>query len=103
MANSGQNNRVVSGVRPTGGLHLGNYHGALKNWVALQNEYEEVLTEIRSNQLSIKEIAGGNHVAVNDTIFPPSTMIIADTLSKAYRESSYLLHYTRELELKEER
>ncbi|MCZ6560435.1 MAG: tryptophan--tRNA ligase [Gammaproteobacteria bacterium] len=40
MASSGQNNRVVSGVRPTGGLHLGNYHGALKNWVALQNEYE---------------------------------------------------------------
>ena len=40
MANSGQNNRVVSGIRPTGGTHLGNYHGALKNWVALQHEYE---------------------------------------------------------------
>ena len=70
--------------------------------VALQNEYEEMLAEIRSNQLAIKEIAGGNHVLVNDTIFPPSTMIIADSLSKAYRESPYLLHYTSELELKEE-
>jgi tryptophanyl-tRNA synthetase len=31
--------RVVSGMRPTGALHLGHYHGALKNWVRLQTEY----------------------------------------------------------------
>jgi tryptophanyl-tRNA synthetase len=31
--------RVVSGMRPTGSLHLGHYHGALKNWVRLQSEY----------------------------------------------------------------
>ena len=36
----GQNRRVVSGMRPTGQLHLGNYHGALANWVELQYEYE---------------------------------------------------------------
>ncbi len=32
--------RVVSGMRPTGNLHLGHYHGVLKNWVQLQHEYE---------------------------------------------------------------
>jgi tryptophanyl-tRNA synthetase len=32
--------RVLSGMRPTGALHLGHYHGALKNWVRLQHEYE---------------------------------------------------------------
>lgn len=32
--------RIVSGMRPTGRLHLGNYEGALRNWVALQNQYE---------------------------------------------------------------
>ncbi len=32
--------RIFSGMRPTAGLHLGNYLGALKNWVALQNSYE---------------------------------------------------------------
>ena len=32
--------RVVSGMRPTGRLHLGHYHGVLKNWVKLQHEYE---------------------------------------------------------------
>jgi len=30
---------VLSGMRPTGKLHLGNFHGALKNWVDLQNKY----------------------------------------------------------------
>ena len=36
----GQNRRVLSGMRPTGRLHLGHYHGVLKNWVKLQQEYE---------------------------------------------------------------
>jgi tryptophanyl-tRNA synthetase len=33
-------NRVLSGMRPTGALHLGHYHGVLKNWIRLQHEYE---------------------------------------------------------------
>ena len=32
--------RVLSGMRPTGRLHLGHYHGVLKNWLELQHEYE---------------------------------------------------------------
>ncbi|MEH6457902.1 MAG: tryptophan--tRNA ligase [Cocleimonas sp.] len=35
-----QNQRVVSGMRPTGKLHLGHYHGVLKNWVEMQLNYE---------------------------------------------------------------
>ena len=31
--------RVLSGMRPTGALHLGHYHGVLKNWIKLQSEY----------------------------------------------------------------
>lgn len=37
---SAQHARVLSGMRPTGRLHLGHYHGVLKNWLALQHEYE---------------------------------------------------------------
>jgi tryptophanyl-tRNA synthetase len=33
-------NRVLSGMRPTGRLHLGHYHGVLKNWITLQHEYD---------------------------------------------------------------
>ncbi len=32
--------RVLSGMRPTGSLHLGHYHGVLKNWVEMQHEFE---------------------------------------------------------------
>ncbi len=32
--------RIMSGMRPTGSLHLGNYFGALENWVRLQDEYQ---------------------------------------------------------------
>jgi tryptophanyl-tRNA synthetase len=31
---------IVSGIRPTGKMHLGNYHGAVKHWVKLQHEYD---------------------------------------------------------------
>ncbi len=38
--NNHSNNRIVSGMRPTGHLHLGHYHGVLKNWIELQHSYE---------------------------------------------------------------
>jgi len=37
---SGRKQRILSGMRPTGKLHLGNYVGALANWVKLQDSYE---------------------------------------------------------------
>ncbi|MEE8482560.1 MAG: hypothetical protein V3S12_04340, partial [Acidiferrobacterales bacterium] len=36
----GHSQRVVSGMRATGALHLGHHHGVLKNWIKLQHEYE---------------------------------------------------------------
>ncbi len=39
-ATTQKHERVLSGMRPTGALHLGHYHGVLKNWVRLQHEYE---------------------------------------------------------------
>ena len=40
MALPGQYERVLSGMRPSGRLHLGHYHGVLKNWINLQHEYD---------------------------------------------------------------
>ncbi|NVK36739.1 MAG: tryptophan--tRNA ligase [Gammaproteobacteria bacterium] len=40
MSSVDSQQRVLSGMRPTGKLHLGHYHGVLKNWVKLQHEYE---------------------------------------------------------------
>ncbi len=40
MPAEGAENRVLSGMRPTGRLHLGHYHGVIRNWVALQDKFE---------------------------------------------------------------
>ncbi|MEJ2426033.1 MAG: tryptophan--tRNA ligase [Candidatus Thiodiazotropha sp.] len=40
MNSSSETTRVLSGMRPTGQLHLGHYHGVLKNWVALQTHHD---------------------------------------------------------------
>ncbi len=40
MVAIGNQSRVLSGMRPTGRLHLGHYHGVLKNWVKLQQEFD---------------------------------------------------------------
>ncbi len=35
-------NRIFSGIQPTGNLHLGNYLGAIRNWVSLQDDFESI-------------------------------------------------------------
>ncbi|MDH3641199.1 MAG: tryptophan--tRNA ligase [Gammaproteobacteria bacterium] len=40
MSSNESSHRVLSGMRPTGRLHLGHFHGVVKNWVQLQHEYE---------------------------------------------------------------
>ena len=41
-ANTSVRKRVFSGIQPTGNLHLGNYLGALRNWVETQAEYDNI-------------------------------------------------------------
>ena len=38
--------RIFSGIRPTGDIHLGNYFGAIKQWIALQNEHDCVFCAV---------------------------------------------------------
>lgn len=46
--------RVFSGMQPTNGLHLGNYLGALKNWVALQNQYDCIYCIVDLHAITIE-------------------------------------------------
>src|SRR4030095_13787684 len=45
--------RIFSGAQPTGNVHLGNYLGALKNWVALQNEYESFFCIVNLHAITV--------------------------------------------------
>jgi tryptophanyl-tRNA synthetase len=47
--------RILSGAQPTGELHLGNYLGALKNWVALQNEYESFFCIVNLHAITLPQ------------------------------------------------
>jgi len=47
--------RIFSGAQPTGNLHLGNYLGALKNWVNLQNEYESFFCIVNLHAITLPQ------------------------------------------------
>lgn len=48
-------NRIFSGVQPTGNLHLGNYLGAIRNWVALQESYECIFCVVDLHAITIPQ------------------------------------------------
>ncbi len=47
--------RVFSGIQPSGNLHLGNYLGALKNWVAMQDEYENYFCIVDLHAITVPQ------------------------------------------------
>ena len=47
--------RIFSGAQPTGSVHLGNYLGALRNWVALQHEYESLLCIVNLHAITLPQ------------------------------------------------
>ena len=48
-------NRIFSGVQPSGNLHLGNYLGAIKNWVSLQKDFECIFCIVDLHALTVKQ------------------------------------------------
>ncbi|RCL78649.1 MAG: tryptophan--tRNA ligase, partial [SAR116 cluster bacterium] len=47
--------RVFSGVQPTGNLHLGNYLGAIKNWVGLQQDHETIYCIVDLHAITVPQ------------------------------------------------
>src|SRR5437868_8340714 len=47
--------RIFSGAQPTGDLHIGNYLGALRNWVALQDEYESFYCIVNLHAITLPQ------------------------------------------------
>ncbi|WRG42436.1 tryptophan--tRNA ligase [Helicobacter pylori] len=48
-----QKKRVFSGIQPTGQIHLGNYLGAIKHWVEMQDEYENLFCIVNSHAITL--------------------------------------------------
>lgn len=49
------NNRILSGVQPSGDLHIGNYIGALKQWVDLQDDYENYFCVVDHHAITVPQ------------------------------------------------
>jgi len=47
--------RIFSGIQPSGNLHLGNYLGAIKNWVKLQNEYDSIFCVVDLHAITVPQ------------------------------------------------
>ena len=47
--------RILSGAQPTGNVHLGNYLGALRNWVALQHEYQSLFPIVNLHAITVPQ------------------------------------------------
>lgn len=47
--------RIFSGVQPSGSLHIGNYLGAIKNWVSLQNDYEAIFCIVDLHAITVPQ------------------------------------------------
>ncbi|MCX6763235.1 MAG: tryptophan--tRNA ligase, partial [Candidatus Moranbacteria bacterium] len=49
------NQRIFSGVQPSGNLHIGNYLGAIKNWVKLQEEYDSIFCVVDMHAITVPQ------------------------------------------------
>src|SRR3989339_525905 len=47
--------RIFSGIKPSGNLHLGNYLGAIQNWLKLQNEYESLFCVVDLHAITVPQ------------------------------------------------
>ena len=95
-----QNKRIVSGMRPTGKLHLGHYHGVLANWLELQHDFECFFFSadwhsLTTEYASTGEIRGNIHEMVLDWlafgIDPEKSTIFQQSLVPQHAELNLIL------------
>jgi tryptophanyl-tRNA synthetase len=91
--------RVLSGIQPTGNLHIGNYLGALKNWVEIQYDYESIFCIVDLHAITvyqkpeelrakIREIAA---LFLAAGIDPKHSSIIVQSTVPAHAELAWML------------
>lgn len=91
--------RVFSGIQPTGSPHIGNYLGALRNWVKIQHDYESIFGIVDLHAITlyqdpvelrtkIRELAG---VLIAIGLDPKETAIVVQSQVPAHAELAWML------------
>ncbi|XP_047944772.1 tryptophan--tRNA ligase, chloroplastic/mitochondrial isoform X2 [Salvia hispanica] len=91
--------RIVSGVQPTGSIHLGNYLGAIKNWIDLQNTYETLFFIVDLHAITLPYEAHKLSKATKDTaalylacgVDPSKASVFVQSHVRAHVELMWLL------------
>ena len=92
-------NRIFSGIQPTGNLHLGNYLGAIRNWVALQHDYECIFCIVDLHALTQPQDPDELRAATREVtaayiaagIDPERCIIFNQSMVSAHAELGWLL------------
>jgi tryptophanyl-tRNA synthetase len=91
--------RIFSGIQPTGNLHLGNYLGAIRNWVALQHDYECIFCIVDLHALTLPQNPDELREATREVtaayiaagIDPERCIIFNQSMVSAHAELAWLL------------
>ena len=91
--------RVFSGVQPTGNLHIGNYLGALKNWVEIQGNYESIFGIVDLHAITVYQEPGELRAKILETaglflaagIDPKHSTIVVQSSVPEHAELAWML------------
>jgi tryptophanyl-tRNA synthetase len=91
--------RVFSGVQPTGNLHIGNYLGAIRNFVALQHEYECIFCVVDLHAITVYQNPAELHAKIREIaalfiacgIDPKAAAVMAQSSISGHAELGWLL------------
>src|ERR1044072_4663923 len=91
--------RVFSGMQPTGNLHIGNYLGALKNWVRIQNDYECIFCIVDLHAITLYQEPAELRAKIEEIaalylaagIDPKSCAIMVQSAVPAHAELAWML------------
>jgi tryptophanyl-tRNA synthetase len=91
--------RVLSGVQPSGSLHIGNYLGALKNWAEIQSQYESIFCIVDLHAVTVyqdpKELLGKIRetaaLFIAAGIDPKESSIVVQSSISGHSELAWLL------------
>src|SRR6516225_3511805 len=91
--------RVLSGVQPCGSLHIGNYLGALKNWVKIQYDYESIFCIVDLHAITVHQDPAELRAKILETagvflaagIDPKHSRVVVQSAVPAHAELAWLL------------
>src|SRR5438552_5584127 len=91
--------RVLSGMQPTGNLHIGNYLGALKNWVKIQSDYECIFCIVDLHAITVHQPPDELRAKIEETaalllaagIDPKQSSVMVQSAVPAHAELAWML------------